>query len=42
VLELLYDEDVLSEEGIEEWAEAKSHDAAEDQEYYRRVRGCYV
>jgi hypothetical protein len=38
VLQLLYDADVLSEEAIEAWAEAKAEDAEEDQEYLRRVR----
>ncbi len=37
MLQLLYDDDVLSEEAIEAWAEAKAEDAEEDQEYLRRV-----
>lgn len=37
-MQLLYDADVLSEEGIEAWASAKEEDAEEDQVYLKKVR----
>lgn len=37
MLHLAYEEDVLSEEGIELWAESKAQDAEEDQEYLKKA-----